>query len=437
MATPNPCHRAQVITKFTLSARQALAAKLLMATSAQYLLRHLEALVPPTDEDLAVQIRAAQIAIYDCIVPALAAVTAAHGEEPTASPHPHVSNCPGNIDSDGEPDGAPPLVQVRMLLLGRAGTGKSQVLKALRFFVDQFHSVLSMPVENMVQFCAPTGCAAALLRAQTVHSLIGIGLHTNHRTRTKAAGRDERVAAWSATGLVVVDEVSMVPTPIHDTMGRIIGDLRGKKDTMYGDVSMCWCGDMRQFPPPGMGNQGGRWFDTDDIHTTSKRVGMEVMVSRARHILQSVNAVVILDEGKRFKEPTWDGLLRRLHSGLVTRTDINTLIKRVLPLGSPLPVPPTPPSQAPPLRMLVAWSNHLVHRINNQMVAHAYARLTAAGRRKEFLQLRAIVTHSHKGKVRRSRVFRNPMNTHAHFSAPTDSGAGRCHHTAHCRPFRP
>ena len=295
---------------------------------------------------------------------------------------------------------SPPLIHVRMLLLGRAGAGKSQVFRALRFFVEQFHTVLGLPTQNTVQFCAPTGCAAALLRAQTVHSLLGVNVYLNQRTKTRVKGRKERIAAWSSSGLVVVDEVSMVPTPMHDVMGRVVAELRGDEDTMYADVSVCWCGDMRQFPPPNMLRHGGRWFDSDDVPASNDRRGTSFMVTRVRNILQSVNAVVVLDEGKRFRQEQWDGILRRLHTGPIQRSDINALIRRVLAQGCPLPTPTAVPGAPPTLHMLVAWSNHLVHRINNRMVAHAYARLVEAGRGDEFLSLRAVVTHKHKSKVR-------------------------------------
>ena len=58
---------------------------------------------------------------------------------------------------------------------------------------------------------------------------------------------------------------------------------------------------------------------------------------------------------------------------------INDLLRRVLVQGCSLPTPTAVAGAPPPLHMLVAWSNHLVHR-NNCMVAHAYARLVEAGR---------------------------------------------------------
>lgn len=274
-----PC--TQVIAKFTLSTRQALAAKLLMATSAQYVLRHLGQLSLNTH--LKAQLVRAQHTVHDCIVPLLASVTTSAcpvrltAVSPTTGvasdvdasvQHSTVSNCARSHETGATPTDAvrsPPLIHVRMLLLGRAGTGKSQVLRALRFFVDQFHTVLGLPTQNTVHFCAPTGCAAALLRAQTVHSLLGVNVYVHQRTATRTKRREERVAAWSSTGLVVVDEVSMVPTPMHDVMGRVVAELRHEPDTMYGDVSVCWCGDMRQFPPPNMMRHGGRWFDSDDV----------------------------------------------------------------------------------------------------------------------------------------------------------------------------
>ena len=54
-----------------------------------------------------------------------------------------------------------------MYLGGKAGTGKSTVIRAIRTFFDKAHC------GKMIKFCAPTGTAANEIHGSTIHSLLG------------------------------------------------------------------------------------------------------------------------------------------------------------------------------------------------------------------------------------------------------------------------
>ncbi|KAF8235308.1 hypothetical protein L208DRAFT_1194927, partial [Tricholoma matsutake] len=89
---------------------------------------------------------------------------------------------------------------LRMYIGGMAGTGKSQVLKALKsFFKERNESYRFIVV-------APTGSAAALLGGSTYHSLFGIsdynekGLTNLAQVRSRLVGVD----------YIFLDEVSML-----------------------------------------------------------------------------------------------------------------------------------------------------------------------------------------------------------------------------------
>ena len=61
--------------------------------------------------------------------------------------------------------------QLKMYLGGMGGTGKSQVIKALKAFFEKRHEA------HRMRILAPTGTAAALLGGFTYHSILGINLY--------------------------------------------------------------------------------------------------------------------------------------------------------------------------------------------------------------------------------------------------------------------
>ncbi|TFK63277.1 hypothetical protein BDN72DRAFT_776049, partial [Pluteus cervinus] len=89
----------------------------------------------------------------------------------------------------------PYAMQLKMYIGGPAGTGKSQVLKALMSFLE------SQGRKHEFLILAPTGSAAALLNGSTYHSALNINDYT-HDQNYNQLSEDVRY--------IFIDEISMI-----------------------------------------------------------------------------------------------------------------------------------------------------------------------------------------------------------------------------------
>ncbi|KAF8585332.1 hypothetical protein K439DRAFT_1245096, partial [Ramaria rubella] len=94
--------------------------------------------------------------------------------------------------------------QLKMYLGGMAGTGKSQVIKALAHFFEE-HSE-----PHWFQLIAPTGAASALIGGTTYHSLLGIYPKLSRSAQVNRALLSEVKARLTGTDYILLDEVSML-----------------------------------------------------------------------------------------------------------------------------------------------------------------------------------------------------------------------------------
>lgn len=121
-----------------------------------------------------------------------------------------------------------------MLVIGRAGTGKTRLLR----------NIAAEP-DRKVAIAAPTGLAALTAGGQTLHSLFGIppyavGPHQDFkRLRRKLLQQLD---------LVLIDEISMVRADLLDNVDRALRVAR-KRDEPFGGVPIAAFGDFMQLPP--------------------------------------------------------------------------------------------------------------------------------------------------------------------------------------------
>lgn len=122
-----------------------------------------------------------------------------------------------------------------LFVTGRAGTGKSTLLTALRETVSLKTAVV-----------APTGLAAINVGGQTIHSLFSLPprLITPDMIRR---GRNARLL--KRLELLVIDEVSMVRADLMDAIDRTLRLVRGEPDQPFGGVQLAMFGDPHQLPP--------------------------------------------------------------------------------------------------------------------------------------------------------------------------------------------
>ncbi|KAJ7200366.1 P-loop containing nucleoside triphosphate hydrolase protein, partial [Mycena pura] len=92
--------------------------------------------------------------------------------------------------------------QLRMLLSGPGGTGKSRVIHALQDFFD------IRGQHRRLRLTAYTGVAARNIKGMTLHA--SLFLNQRSKTSSETRTRSDLIAMWEGVDYLFIDEVSMV-----------------------------------------------------------------------------------------------------------------------------------------------------------------------------------------------------------------------------------
>lgn len=122
-----------------------------------------------------------------------------------------------------------------LFITGRAGTGKSTLLRALR---DQ------LAAEMVV--VAPTGLAAINVGGQTIHSFFGF---PPRLVQTSDIRRSRNGRIMRKLEFLVIDEVSMVRSDLMSGIDYALRVNRGLPREPFGGVRLLMFGDLHQLPP--------------------------------------------------------------------------------------------------------------------------------------------------------------------------------------------
>lgn len=123
-----------------------------------------------------------------------------------------------------------------ILLTGRAGTGKSTLL---RYFIEN--------TKKNVVVLAPTGVAALNVGGQTIHSFFKFGIDITPDKIKKVSKYSEKL--YKSIDTIVIDEISMVRSDIFECINRFMKINGKKKKLPFGGVQMILVGDIYQLPP--------------------------------------------------------------------------------------------------------------------------------------------------------------------------------------------
>ncbi len=123
-----------------------------------------------------------------------------------------------------------------IFLTGRAGTGKSTLLKYFRGKTKKKYVVL-----------APTGVAALNVRGQTIHSFFGF--HPQIEKKLVRRVHTDKLDFFNKIETIVIDEISMVRADLLDCVDKALRLNRGRPDQIFGGVQMIFIGDLFQLPP--------------------------------------------------------------------------------------------------------------------------------------------------------------------------------------------
>ncbi|MEJ2226620.1 MAG: DEAD/DEAH box helicase [Alphaproteobacteria bacterium] len=122
-----------------------------------------------------------------------------------------------------------------IFITGRAGTGKSTLLRCLRLNLPQKTAVL-----------APTGLAAINVQGQTIHSFFGF---PPQLITPDVVKRCRRAAMFRSIETIIIDEVSMVRADLMQGIDLALRMTRKQPNKPFGGVQIIAMGDLHQLPP--------------------------------------------------------------------------------------------------------------------------------------------------------------------------------------------
>ncbi len=202
------------------------------------------------------------------------------------------------LDSDGH-----------LFVTGRAGTGKSTLLRVLREVMGDSCVVV-----------APTGLAAINVGGQTIHSFFGFPprLINPEDIRRSRNGRVMRQLDF-----LVIDEVSMVRSDLMWAIDQSLRVNRGRAKEPFGGVRLVLFGDLQQLPPVVRGEEAAILEDTHggpyffNISALSESTGTQYL--ELQQVFRQTDELLI-------------DVLNAIRSGEVEESELETLNDQVSPI---------------------------------------------------------------------------------------------------------
>jgi ATP-dependent DNA helicase PIF1 len=197
-----------------------------------------------------------------------------------------------------------------LFVTGRAGTGKSTLLRCLRERITGETAVL-----------APTGLAAVNVGGQTIHSFFGF---PPRLVRPEDIRRSRNGRAMRRLETLIIDEVSMVRSDLMWAIDQSLRLNRGRPREAFGGVRLVLFGDLHQLPPvvqePEVAEHlessyGGPFF----FHVSALREDPGTSLLELQHVFRQRDEALLR-------------VLNRFREGVVETDDLAVLNARVHPI---------------------------------------------------------------------------------------------------------
>jgi ATP-dependent exoDNAse (exonuclease V) alpha subunit len=198
-----------------------------------------------------------------------------------------------------------------LFITGRAGTGKSTLLRALADIIPQ---------ETVI--VAPTGLAAVNVGGQTIHSFFGF---PPRLIRPDDIRRSRNGRVMRHLKLLIIDEVSMVRSDLMWAIDQSLRVNRGRPREPFGGVRLVLFGDLHQLPPVVQEHEvgthledtyGGPFF----FSVSSLREGMGTSLLELTQVF-------------RQRDPRLLAVLNNVRDGMADDDDLAVLNERVHPIS--------------------------------------------------------------------------------------------------------
>ncbi len=195
-------------------------------------------------------------------------------------------------------------------ITGRAGTGKSTLLKFFRESTDLLTPVL-----------APTGVAALNIEGETIHRFFRFAPGVTPKDARKKGASSQRMEMYTKADVLIIDEISMVRADLLDCIDQFLQGAR-KDARPFGGLRVVAIGDLYQLPP---------------VLTSSEREAFSQRYSTpyffASHVMQALLeqqsvALLELEEVYRQSDPTFIKLLNAVRDRTATPATLTALNAR-------------------------------------------------------------------------------------------------------------
>ena len=237
------------------------------------------------------------------------AVTAA-----MATPAPAQWSLPAGLQPTAEHDAALRFVAEggtgHLFVTGRAGTGKSTLLRALRDMIT---------VPNVV--VAPTGLAAVTAGGQTIHSFFGF---PPKLIQSSDIRRSRNGQVMRRLEILIIDEVSMVRSDLMNAIDLSLRINRGRPREPFGGVRLLLFGDLHQLPPVVQRGEEAEHLESSYGGPFFFSIGA---------LQEGAGTMLLeLEEVFRQRDSTLLDVLNRVRDGVADETDLEALNARVSPV---------------------------------------------------------------------------------------------------------
>ena len=211
---------------------------------------------------------------------------------------------------------------LHIFLSGGAGVGKSVVTRVIyQAAARWFRSGPSdNPLSRKVLLVAPTGSAAFTVGGQTIHTGVRIPMNQKGYRSLSVDKQAEARAVDGDVQLIIIDEISLVPSSMLNTISLRLRDLKGNS-LPFGGIHVIVVGDLFQLAPVG----GTYVFDVD-------KEGLKAL---APNLFRELFAMYELHTVMRQKHREFAETLNRVREGKHTKDDLERLQRRVLYVGDP------------------------------------------------------------------------------------------------------
>jgi DNA replication protein DnaC len=220
----------------------------------------------------------------------------------------------------------PNAAQLRVAVIGEAGTGKSKLIHAItRFTRDRFGP-------NAARVMAYMGIAAYNIHGVTIHSTMGF----RQSSGRQSVANDPRIKSqetldklrrkFQDVKIIIVDEISLVDVKMLNAMDVVLKQI-AENDKPFGGFHVVFMGDFYQLPPI---DNRPLFKKFEDMDTENLRAG-DLACLKGREAWLSVNAAFELDVNYRQRADTtgFIDILRTIRFGNApTKAQLNKLRKR-------------------------------------------------------------------------------------------------------------